>query len=379
MTYDLENNTYSKVSQDNPKDLIAVEVGDSKQPDFLPQVKIQRWDNEVNFSARLIHDEKTPVVTTDVDKILWQGDKVEANFYELTEGYEFEVILKEKPLTNKVEFTLQTKGLDFFYQPELTQEEIDQGSSQPENVIGSYAVYASENKTNYVGGKEYKAGKVGHIYRPKIVDSIGTEVWGELNITGANLSVTIPQDFLDKAVYPVRHAAGLTFGYLTLGASQELLTVDTAELSGTHAAGSADTITSYTYGGRYITDSDRISITAYTVSGGLPSARLAVAIQLPQLPASAGWTTSSTVSQGLSNGVTYCVATGIEVGNPVSQYDASAGTNYSKSAANTLPATWTSASTGSKKYSRYATYTAAGGGVTGPAFMSNRALGRVGT
>jgi len=44
--YTFSNNTYSKVAKDNPKDRIAIEIGDSKQSDFYPQVKIQRWDNE---------------------------------------------------------------------------------------------------------------------------------------------------------------------------------------------------------------------------------------------------------------------------------------------------------------------------------------------
>ncbi|MFA5158510.1 MAG: hypothetical protein WC451_04995 [Patescibacteria group bacterium] len=225
--YFVKDNTFFAVEKYNQMDLIEKEVGDSKTFDeFLPQQKIARWDNEVNFSARLVHDELTPTVSTLEDKIVWDGERVAVNFYDLPideinpEGAsEFEVILKEKPKTNIVSFTIQTKGLDFAYQPDLTEKEMKDGAERPENVIGSYAVYASENKTNYVGGKEYKCGKVGHIFRPKIIDSAGTEVWGELKIDTEKgiLSVAIPQDFLDKAVYPVRHAAGLTFGYTSVG------------------------------------------------------------------------------------------------------------------------------------------------------------------
>lgn len=227
-TYSIKDNTFFAVPKENPKDLIQKEIGDFKVPtEFLPQTKIMRWDNEVNFSVRLVHDEASPIISKVGETVKWSGKKVEALFYDINskehpEGAsEFEVVLKEKPLTNVVEFTLNTKGLDFFYQPELTQEEKDNGSSQPENVIGSYAVYASENKINYVGGKEYKTGKVGHIYRPQIEDSAGNKVWGELNvdIEKGILSVTIPQEFLDKAVYPVRHAAGLTFGYTSAGST----------------------------------------------------------------------------------------------------------------------------------------------------------------
>ena len=98
------------------------EIGDIKQSDFHPQVKVKRWDNEVNFSVRLVHEEKSPrVVTTDDGKIQWLGEKVEAHFYDLglqeEGGYEFEIVLKEPPKSNLISLTIQTKGLDFFYQP----------------------------------------------------------------------------------------------------------------------------------------------------------------------------------------------------------------------------------------------------------------------
>lgn len=378
MTYDLANNTYSKIAQDNPKDLIAVEVGDSKQVDFYPQVKIQRWDNEVNFSARLVTDEKTPTVTTDVDKILWQGDKVEANFYELPEGYEFEVVLKEPPKTNVVEFTLETKGLDFFYQPELTQEEKDRGAERPENVVGSYVVYASENKVNYAGGKEYKVGKIGHIYRPKIIDSAGTEVWGELNITGAVLSVTIPQDFLDKAVYPVRHAAGLTFGYSSLGASQVAYQL----IRGVYAAtGAAGTLTKYTIYGYYTSASQpKAKVALYKSDNSLFTESISSEVTITDGSATLiDFTASATVTA-----VTYRLAI-ISDSNTTDptlrlRYDTGQNNGFYHSGASypTFPSTL-SPTQQDVTPTIYATYTAAGGGVTGPAFMSNRALGRVGT
>ena len=240
--YTIENNTFLATPKDDDKDRIEIEIGDVKQPDFLPQLKLMRWDNEVNVSLRLVHDETDPTLQTVASPVVssmlssklksavqpaqiqWVGEKVQSNFYAIDPsdtlpegGYEIEVILNEKPDTNVVQFTIQDKGVRYEYQPALTQDEIDEGDIRPDNVIGSYAVYASEQKQNIVGGKEYKCGKIGHIYRPKIVDAEGTEVWGELLIENGILSVTIPQDFLDNAVYPVKHAAGLTFGYMTIG------------------------------------------------------------------------------------------------------------------------------------------------------------------
>jgi hypothetical protein len=114
-----------------------------------------------------------------------------------------------------VEFEIETSGLDFFYQPELTAEEIAQGSFRPENVVGSYAVYhQTKGGINDINGKEYKVGKAFHIYRPHIIDATGAETWGNLHIENGIYSVEIPQDFLDKAVYPIK--SNDTFGYTTL-------------------------------------------------------------------------------------------------------------------------------------------------------------------
>ena len=252
--YSFDKNTFSHTPKDDDKDRIKAEIGDEKQEDFLPQVKIQRWDNECNFSARLIHEETTPIIETEGDKIKWKGDKVEAHFYDMPEvsedgGYEFEVILKEKPKTNVVKFSLQTKDLEFLYQPALTEKEIKEGANRPENIIGSYAVYAKEEKTNCTGKKEYKCGKVGHIYRPQIEDANGDKVWGELKIDKDVLSVTIPQKFLDNAAYPVKHAAGLTFGYTTIGGSSSTLSTNNMRGSkGTPASsGTVSQISFYTH------------------------------------------------------------------------------------------------------------------------------------
>ena len=219
-----------------PKDLIITEIGDVKQAEFYPQVKIGRWGdddstNEVNLSLRLLDGEKgNAKLETENDKIKWRKGNKTARFYEIApneeypEGaFEFDIELAKKPKTNIIEFSLNTKGVDFFYQPALTQQEIDEGAIRPENVVGSYAVYASEQKTNWKGGKEYKVGKVGHIYRPKIYDASGAECWGILSVDkeAGKLSVEIPQEFLDKAVYPV--VVDPTFGYTGTGSSSTAL------------------------------------------------------------------------------------------------------------------------------------------------------------
>lgn len=225
--FDNATKSFSATPKTDEKDRIDIEVGDSKDTsEFFPQVKIMRWDNEVNASFRLKEiDYSQGQVQTEEEKIKWINGKKEVHFYdkpELSEdgGYEFEVILKEKPASNKLEFTIETKGLDFYYQPPLTQQEIDEGAERPENVVGSYAVYhKTKGGLNDSAGMEYKVGKAFHIYRPHVVDSLGNETWADLNINEQSgiLTITIDQTWLDNAVYPV--VVDPTFGYTSVGGS----------------------------------------------------------------------------------------------------------------------------------------------------------------
>jgi len=75
--YQITGNTFALVAKTDVKDKIEVEIGDSKQPNFKPQVKIIRWDNEVNFSVRLKDEDtiNTATVSTDKDKIIWEKGK----------------------------------------------------------------------------------------------------------------------------------------------------------------------------------------------------------------------------------------------------------------------------------------------------------------
>lgn len=294
--YSFANETFFHTAKAHLKDRIEVEIGDSKQPDFKPQVKVQRWDNEVNLSFRLKDDGlEQEVVDTVSDKIVWKKGKREAHFYDIQsakhpEGaYEFEVVLLEKPSSNVVEFTIQDKDVEYLYQPALTPEEIADGSERPENVVGSYAIYTKTPKTNYVGENEYKVGKVGHIYRPRIEDSVGSWVWGELHIENGILSVTIPQDFLDNAVYPVKHAAGLTFGYTSNGATDWLYSGATRGSKFTLSE--AATVTSISAYG-YYTVGGNPGIRNGVYADGPGTLQLGTTMATP--PGSVGWNTIST-------------------------------------------------------------------------------------
>jgi len=219
--YSFVKNTYKRTVKSNPRDKIEVEIGDSKQPDYKPQAKIMRWNNDVNFSMRAM-EHKDGVVETEGEKIKYITPDYEVHQYDKPEvsedgGLEFEWVLKNKPKSNVLQATIQTQGLDFFKQLPLTQKQIDEGFEISDNLINSYAVYHKTKRGNIIGGNEYKIGKAFHINRPEAVDAIGNKTWCDLNIyeDKGMLEVVIPQVFLDKAVYPV--VVDPTFGYTTIG------------------------------------------------------------------------------------------------------------------------------------------------------------------
>lgn len=357
------NNTFIKEKISNPKRRVEFEVGDIKQPDFIPQFKTKHWDNEANFSVRLKEDDYNGQVKEKKGKIEWSKGIKTARFYEVDVddgGFEFEVEFSEKPNSNILEYTIQSKEFDFFYQPELTPEEIAEGRERPENVVGSYAVYHKTKKDNVVGEKEYRTGKAFHIYRPYAIDTNGEKVWCELNINEETLTITIPQDFLENAAYPI--IIDPTFGYTSNGGSISYVSSgnDTSApgmKSGGALAGTLTAISAYMRvnsgtGGDY----------SWCFADTQPNAtwnkyQNYSPVSLSTTPA---WVSKSSLSIAFSGASNAYV--GIQLfysgggsSNPGVFYDTSAGTNgiYVSEIGNYSDAATTN-------YSVYATYTASG-------------------
>ena len=367
--------TFYERPKNDPRDLIDVEVGDSKQAEFLPQKKISRWGNEVNLSVRLIdHGETQPVVEEIGGRVKWRGAKREAHFYELPTsdllpegGTEVEIFLLEKPLTNAVRFSLNTKGLRFFEQPALTQSEIDRGEIRPPHVVGSFAVYCDTPKTNLTNGNLYRSGKVGHIYRPWIVDANGRGVWGNLNIDTVRgfLTVRIPQTFLDSAAYPIRHAAGLTFGYTSVGASGYSQNSNTImHQAGTAAsAGTIDSYSFYTESPKFTYDNAPCRMAVYNSAG---TSKIEDVAEFTTGTYGPGWYTVNSTSNAAITAADHRICIwaddGVDAVGTWVAYDLGSPTaNFASETYGTLtawPATLSSTSLGGILLSMYVTYSA---------------------
>lgn len=209
-----------------------VEIGNREAVSFKPHIKLNRWGGECFIKVGLPAAENiTPGI--EAGRVKWRGQKIGTRFYPLEPkvvttkdangrdvpftqnelgSFEFEIILKEKPATNKIILDIDTKGLRFSYQPPLHPDHPtwNEKAFCPENVVGSYAVYHATKKNN-----EYMAGKAFHIYRPIAEDALGNEVWCAIQfdkyIAPTSLTLTIPQQFLDEATYPITIDPNLGF------------------------------------------------------------------------------------------------------------------------------------------------------------------------
>src|SRR5271157_2105084 len=232
-----------------------VEVGDPSSEQFTPKLSLFKWNREVHLklypSQDLLRNAQTqqaeqdlqsqqslsatkqsvalPTTSLDQNQIKHSAGTVDYRFYPLDPaeqmedgGVEFEFTLNQKPDRNSFVFPIETRNLVFHYQPELTDDEKAQGFCRPDNVVGSYAVYHALRGNVHNGeavAQKYKTGKAFHIYRPKVTDAQGNSVWAQLCIDAdqGTLTITVPQDFLDSATYPV--TVDPTFGYTSLGAT----------------------------------------------------------------------------------------------------------------------------------------------------------------
>ena len=103
--------------------------------------------------------------------------------------FEYDCILEKEPESNVISLVMEgAENFDFLRQPDFVKDPF---------LKGSYAVYKKEI---FIGEG---TGKLCHIHRPEIIDSRGRRCWGDLSVTGNELCITIPENWLSEARYPV--------------------------------------------------------------------------------------------------------------------------------------------------------------------------------
>ncbi len=352
-----------------------VEIG--RPNDFKPRAKMNRWGGECFIDVSYPTSKSKAAIHAD-NKVKWQDDDVDVVMYPTSEDdFEFEVILKSRPATNFILLDIDSQGLDFFYQAKLTLAELAEGFQQrPDNIIGSYAVYHKTKRKFFQtvdDGAKYKCGKAFHIYRPELIDANGDRMWAEMNITGAQLRITMDDAWLDSAVYPV--IVDPTFGYTTAAATPWFMSTRLAgrAVAYQYTASAGDTlVTLHSYSFHTLGDPSYIwDLAVYDMSGGVPDNRLGNAVQMSCNGAMAWYTTA--ITDVMSNGSTYVVAAGNDQpGNASAYFDSLGANSYSNYGSDgALPATWSESAGSVAALSIYATYTEGGGDGDGAILLSS--------
>lgn len=208
---------------------------------FVPEITMYRWGEECFLTLYEptingnVLSQKNAGSTLTEDTIQWASKDLQFLFYpkpidEQSDfgSFEYEITLANSKagtdqILKTISFPISSSGLAFYYQPPLTQEEIDEGCVRPENVVGSYAVYHDSKSGHVIGETNYMTGKAFHIYRPMLIDNVGNTAWANLIITDTELIIDFSeiQDWLNKAKYPV--TIDPNFGYETIGGSTQYI------------------------------------------------------------------------------------------------------------------------------------------------------------
>lgn len=287
-----------------------------------PAITLSKWNGEVALKVKSLDlpqntEGARPFLSK---KVEWQSGnvKMEAVPLEPTPeiedgGMEINIILDSQPSSNVFSFQLDNwQNLDFFFQDKLWREQglnsptktcdantckVQSGTlHRPDNVIDSYAVFY-KNHANHIEGKtNYATGKAYHIYRPLVTDAKGNTIWADLSYNNGVLTITVPQNFLDTANYPV--TIDPTFGYTTIGATTNDFGGNVLYAKANSTPASNGTMTQMNIYGKIFSGSPNFNPALYTDVASAPNTRLAfVASGGTSYGAGVAWVTT-TISYG---------------------------------------------------------------------------------
>ena len=157
--------------------------------DRMPSFGLSRW-KEKNCLRFIPSDDEGFILRGNKKQLFYKGRRRSHRFTIHDDlNFEYDCILLREPESNIITLRLEgAEQYDFFRQPDFVPDEF---------LKGSYAVYKKET---FIG---QGTGKLCHIYRPLIIDALGRKVWGELEVVGKKLKITIPEWWLSMAKYPV--------------------------------------------------------------------------------------------------------------------------------------------------------------------------------
>jgi hypothetical protein len=383
-------------------DLNAVSVSVAARAAKSADFTMTRWGGDISFTLKpdlsaIPQAQITNMTNAGITQLITPN--VDYKFYALPiddknpeGGFEFEMDLKSRPSSNVISVPFESTNLDFFYQPPLNKEahpayvvsctetqcfdkEGNVVTERPERVVGSYAVYYhdSDGFQKQGSAKIYKTGKAFHIFRPHLSDSAGKTVWADLFIdTNRKLfQVTIPQDFIDTATYPILKAAGAEFGYHTIGGGWDVATAG-YEVAGkpTATAPASFTYTELYIYTKYTTTARALKCGTFAESASYPASSIgANTTGFTPSSTTGAWSACGGTQGAMTSGAYYWGVWFDGAGSNTSIAYDSSGTDYYKGPLGGWTNPYPASATGdTKKFSFYWTYpdtAVASGGVIG--------------
>jgi hypothetical protein len=166
----------------------------------VPSWGLNRWG--VPGLRFLPPDDEGFTLRGDRQQLLYKGRRRSHRFTILGDtAFEYDCILEREPESNVITLLMEgAERFDFYRQPDFVKDPF---------LKGSYAVYKKET---LIGEG---TGKLCHIHRPEIIESRGRKCWGDVSVIGNELRITIPENFLSEAKYPV--VVDPTIGTNTIG------------------------------------------------------------------------------------------------------------------------------------------------------------------
>lgn len=263
---------------------------------------------------RILIDVNPNMVSFSGDTTIIEGGNFNARLYGDDNGLEWEAILESRPGGQfSFEFPIEHNNLEFYFQPPLTQEQLDDPDcvyGRPDSVVNSWAVYHSFKGGGVMPGTDlpYRNGKAFHIYRPKAWDTNGDTVWLDLAIDPIGNTITLSGEraWFRDAVYPVTidpyFGWNGTPGASTAASSSRGYGFKIASMI--YTAGASDNVDSVYC---YLNDSNAGIMAIYDIQTGEPTNRIGGLTG--DITANQSWTATAH-SVALTNGVTYTAALG---------------------------------------------------------------------
>ncbi len=293
-------------------------IGGTDPSKFVPNINMsfgfggnEEFFININNGNKIITSQPATLSSDKISQTV--GNETDEFYVDEKQRLNYDIVYSYKPSNMIVELNIDgSNGLEFLHQDSLeddynnkinlrgekTLAEYLSTRNRPDEVVGGYYIYCS--KIN----NKYKTGQIAFIPRPFVKDALGKMSWCTQIFKNNKWTITMPSDFWDTAVLPVR--LGPSIGYTTVPGTSEATTsfaMVALKYNGVMPEdGNASKMYIYAHGDWNAAARTRLGY--YDEVGGYPTNRLDGNKEITIIDAAPAWY-SADVSGALSNGAQY--------------------------------------------------------------------------